>query len=202
VIAFIASGVVFIVGAIGLGLIYTVSAGDVEVSEAIEAAVLTIHDAAEWFDLDVKPELEEWDTDYYFDQSAHVAYYYNDEEESLYLNCNLIYEPKRSDALVAYGIEWGGLRLYNRIGPGDPILLEEQSDLFRWGDASRFAFQLHEGERYGMAFVARKGGKVFFLDCWGLVLEEASEIAAFIGPRLEALDRAEFLRMKETEEVP
>ncbi len=187
---------------VGFALVYGFSAQELEITKEVEASVLTIDDAAEWFELDIKPELEEWSTDLYFDRSAQVYYYYNDEEESIYLNCNLTYEPKRSDALMSYQIEWGGLKLTNRIGPGEPITLEERSEMFQWGDASRFAFQLYEEERYGMAFVTRKGGKVFFLDCWGMVLEDEGEIAGFLEPHLEALERATFRKKPKEEEAP
>jgi len=201
VIGLVVAGVVLFTAIIGFGLLYELSARELDVSEEIEASVLTIHDAAEWFELDIKPGLEVWDTDFYFDRSAQVYYSYNDEEDSIYINCNLTYEPKKSDALMSYGIEWGSLELTNRLGPGEPITLEDQSDLFRWGDASRFAFQHFDGERYGMAFVTRKGGKVFFLDCWGIVLEDEDEIAEFIVPHLEALERAEFRKQKKKKDT-
>lgn len=59
--------------------------------------VLAIEDVGEWFGLEAKPELEERDTDYYFDRSAQIYYRCNDEEESAYLSCNL----KQSDALMS-----------------------------------------------------------------------------------------------------
>ena len=163
-IGLVVAVVVGLIGIVAFAALYMFSAQELEISEEVMDAVLTVEDAEEWFEIDIKKELEEWDSERYFDGSAQIYYYYNDEEESIYINCNLTYEPKRSDALMAYGIEWGGLKLSNQVGPGDPIGLDEQSDLFEWGDASKFAFQTLDGEPYGLAFVARKDGKVFFLD--------------------------------------
>ncbi|MDF1852550.1 MAG: hypothetical protein P1U85_17055 [Verrucomicrobiales bacterium] len=198
IIGVVVAIVLGVIGIVGFAAIYLFSAEELELSEDVLEAVVTVEDAEEWFEIEVNKDFEEWDTDRYFDGSAQIYYYYNDEADSIYINCNLTYEPKRSDALMAYGIEWGGLKLSNRMGPGDPIEIEEQSDLFSWGDASRFAFQKLDGERYGIAFVARKGGKVFFLDLWGLVLEEEDEIAEFLLPHLEALERASFRKKPKT----
>lgn len=181
-------GLILVVAVAGL---YLFSAQELELSDEVLEAVLTVDDAEEWFEIDIKREFEEWDAERYFDGSAQVYYYYNDDAGSIYINCNLTYEPKRSDALMAYGIEWGGLKLSNNVGPGESIQLDEQSDLFQWGDASKFAFQTLDGEPYGMAFVARKDGKVFFLDLWGMVLEEPEEIEEFLLPHLDALDALE-----------
>ena len=159
-IGLVVAVVVGLIGIVAFAALYMFSAQELEISEEVMDAVLTVEDAEEWFEIDIKKELEEWDSERYFDGSAQIYYYYNDEEESIYINCNLTYEPKRSDALMAYGIEWGGLKLSNQVGPGDPIGLDEQSDLFEWGDASKFAFQTLDGEPYGLAFVARKDGKV------------------------------------------
>lgn len=192
VIGLIGAAVLGVIGLVAFVVFFMLSASDLDISDEIRAAVLTVEDAEKWFEIETKENLEEWDAERYFDGSAQVYYFYNDEEESIYINCNLTYEPKQSDALVAYGIEWGGLKLANRVGYDDPIKIDEQSDLFEWGDASRFAFQSIDGEINGMAFVARKDGKVFFLDLWGMVLEDADEIEEFILPHLEALERATF----------
>jgi hypothetical protein len=192
VIGLIVTAVLGVIGLVAFVAFFMLSASDLEISDEIRAAVLTVEDAEKWFEIETKENLEEWDAERYLDGSAQVYYFYNDEEQSIYIRCNLTYEPKQSDALMAYGIEWGGLKLTSRLGYDDPIKIDEQSDLFEWGDASRFAFQSIDGETNGMAFVARKDGKVFFLDLWGMVLEDADEIEEFILPHLEALERATF----------
>lgn len=192
VIGLIVAAVLGVIGLVAFVAFIMLSASDLEISDEIRAAVLTVEDAEKWFEIETKENLEEWDAERYLDGSAQVYYFYKDEEQSIYINCNLTYEPKQSDAFMAYGIEWGGLKLTSRVGYDDPIKIDEQSDLFEWGDASRFAFQSIDGETNGMAFVARKDGKVFFLDLWGIVLEDADEIEEFILPHLEALERATF----------
>ncbi|MEM6278285.1 MAG: hypothetical protein AAF733_02325 [Verrucomicrobiota bacterium] len=181
----------FVVLVIGVAALFWLTASELEVTDEVEAAVVTIRDMEKWFEFEAKPELEEWDSDYFFDRSVNVYYFYDDPDEAIYLNCNLTYEPKVSDAILMYQIEWNGLRLSNQIRPGENIELEE-SDIFSWGDTSRFAFQRLDGERYGFAFVGRKGGKVFFLDCWGMVLEDEEEIAQFLQPHLDALEAVSF----------
>ncbi|MEM9281745.1 MAG: hypothetical protein AAGA96_07965 [Verrucomicrobiota bacterium] len=177
---------------IGIGALYFVTADELAMTPELESAVVTIHDMEKWFEIEVRPELEEWETEYYFDRSANVMYFYDDSDAGIYLNCNLTYEPKSSDARMMYQLEWGGLKLGNRLGPGEDIELEDASELFAWGDQSKFAFQNLEGERYGFAFLGRKRGKIFFIDSWGLVLEDPDEIADFLQPHLEAFETLRF----------
>jgi hypothetical protein len=96
-------------------------------------------------------------------------------------------DRKRSDAQVSYAAEWQTLKLGNNLGDFD-VALEDANEVFSWGDTSKFAFQVSENERYGFAFITRKDHKVYFIDAWGLLLEDPEEISAFLTPKLELFD--------------
>jgi hypothetical protein len=80
---------------------------------------------------------------------------------------------------------WQGAKLGVRFS-NTGSRIEEQHDLFRWGDASRLAFITHDDVRGGMIFCARKGRRVYFLMSGGAAVEDAGEIDAFLRPKLEA----------------
>jgi len=190
VIALIAVGATvgfFVLAIVAVALIFGLTAREFEVTETIRECVVTAKDLEEWFEVEARPEFQSWDGERYIDRSVQLYYFYEDPVDSIYLNCNLTEEPKVSDAIFAYEIEWGGLNLGNRIGES-VIELESADEVFRWGDRSRFAYQLLDGERYGFAFVGRKGGKVFFVDCWGVLLEDREDVAAFLQPHLDAFE--------------
>ncbi|MDB4142321.1 hypothetical protein N9733_02520 [Akkermansiaceae bacterium] len=95
--------------------------------------------------------------------------------------------------MISYVAEWQALKLGNNIGEVDAGL-EEADELFSWGDDSKFAFQVTENERYGFAFITRKGNKVYFVDAWGLFLEDPAEISAFLTPKLDLFDAESYLK--------
>ena len=101
VIGLIVAAVLGVIGLVAFVAFIMLSASDLEISDEIRAAVLTVEDAEKWFEIETKENLEEWDAERYFDGSAQVYYFYNDEEESIYINCNLTYEPGRTDGFVS-----------------------------------------------------------------------------------------------------
>jgi hypothetical protein len=74
------------------------------------------------------------------------------------------------------------------------VSLEEANHVFSWGDQSKFAFQVIENERSGFAFITRKDKKIYFVNAWGLNLEDADEIAALLKPKLELFAVEPYLR--------
>ncbi|MCU0752856.1 MAG: hypothetical protein MUC40_07525, partial [Akkermansiaceae bacterium] len=121
-----------------------------------------------------------------FDGAVELSYEYDDpRDEAPYLNASLHYEPKLSDSAANFMVLWQGAKLGLKFS-GTNSGLEERSDLFRWGDASRMAFLTQDGGRYGILFCARKGRRVYLLITSGAVLEDPEELDAFLRPKLES----------------
>ena len=108
-------------------------------------------------------------------------------DESKTLSCTITIERKASDALTSYITEWQALKLGNHLNEAD-VELKEANEIFSWGDDSKFAFQVSENERYGFSFITRKEKKIYFVDAWGLLLEDPDEVSAFLTPKLELFD--------------
>lgn len=195
----IGCGVVLFGGLIvGLTMLFLFTAEEMELSEGEKACIVTIDDVAEWFELEIDRDNESWDNERYFDNSVQIYYsYYDVIDEEVQISCNLTIERKTSDARMMYNMEWGGMKVTNRLLGEDSIELEMANEVFEWGDESKFAFQTVDDERFGFAFVGRKGLKVFFLDCWGVVLEDPEEIREFLTPHLEQYEKESFRKKKE-----
>ena len=128
----------------------------------------------------------------YRDGSVRVDYLYDDPyEEAVQLQCVLMTEVDVSSANLAYNIEWAALKAANQFVNTD-IELRTENSKFQWGDRSTFAIQESEGEGNGFAFVSRKGRRVFFIDCWGLPIEDSAELSDILLPHLEKFALEQF----------
>ncbi len=159
---------------------------EIEVNDEQRAALHQAADLQEWHEFEVDESCEIWTGERLFDGAVELAYEYHDpRDEAPYLNASLHYEPKLSDAVVIFTMLWQGAKLGVRYSDTE-TRVEEQHDLFRWGDASRFGFLTQNGERYGIVFCARKGRRIYLLITSGAVLEDAEDLDAFLRPKLEA----------------
>lgn len=183
-----------VVGAIAFyAFLFFLTADDIELNEGEMACIVTIDDLANLRELEIHRKGESWDNQRFVDRSVQIYYFYDDWlDEEVQISCNLTIERKVSDALIAYNIEWGGLNVTNRWLGENSVKLEMANEVFAWGDQSKFAFQTIEGERYGFAFVGRKGRKVFFLDCWGILLEDPEEIRDLLNRHLTQFEKESF----------
>ena len=158
----------------------------VELSGDQRAALHQAADLQEWYEFEVDESCEIWTGERLFDGAVELGYEYDDpRDEAPYLNASLHYEPKMSDAVAIFTVLWQGAKLGVRLSETGSRV-EDQHDLFRWGDASRFGFLTQNGERYGIVFCARKGRRVYLLMTSGAVLEDAVDLDAFLRPKLEA----------------
>ena len=167
---------------IGLGILYAFSGRDFDPTASQKESILTIDYAANFIGIDPSEGVEEWDCKKFIDGSIQIFYLYTDEYTSL--DCTVTVERTTSDAVTSYAAEWGALKLGNRLSEAD-VGLEEANHVFSGGDDSQFAFQVSENERYGFAFITRKDKKIYFVDAWGITLEDPDVIAAFLTPKLE-----------------
>ena len=176
---------------IGFGFFFVFTAREFEPTPSQKETVVTIDYAAEFFEIDRTFGVEEWSCEKYIDGSIQIYYLYVDETTTL--DCTITVELNRGDARASYLGEWQGLKIFNNFGEADASL-EPADAVFSWGDDSKFAFQVADDERYGFAFITRIGNKVFFIDAWGIVIEEPEEISAFLTPKLELFQAESYLK--------
>lgn len=158
----------------------------IELNDDQRAALHQAADLQEWYEFEVDEGCEIWTGERLFDGAVELGYEYDDpRDEAPYLNASLHYEPKMSDAVAIFTVLWQGAKLGVRFSD-TATRVDDQHDLFRWGDASRFGFLTQNGERYGIVFCARKGRRVYLLMTSGAVLEDAVDLDAFLRPKLEA----------------
>lgn len=159
----------------------------IELTDDQRAALHQAADLQEWYEFDVDETCETWAGERLFDGAVELSYEYDDpREEAPFLTASLHYEPKLSDAVANFAVLWQAAKLGVRFSDTG-TRVEEQHDLFRWGDTSRLAFLTNDDGRNGMIFCARKGRRVYLLMTGGAVLEEAEELDAFLRPKLEAV---------------
>ena len=161
---------------------WSFSAREFELSTSQKESVITIDYASEFFLIDKDVGIEEWDCQRFIDGSIQIYYLYVDESTSL--DCTISVERNRGDSLASYIAEWQTLKLRNEFSEVK-IEIEATDKVFSWGDDSKFAFQLSDDTRNGFAFIARKDNKIFFVDAWGLLLEDPEEISEFFTPKLK-----------------
>ena len=169
----------------GLVAFFFLTASEFEPTTTQKETLITIDYVAETFEVDPTQGTEEWTSEEYFDGSREIYYLYEDEYNLV--DCTITIEGSKSDAITTYTSSWQGFKLGTKIGDSE-VELNEQSDLFSWGDDSKFVFQGIGGDRDGFVFIARKDTKVYFLDIWGFILEDPEDISAFLLPKLELFD--------------
>ncbi|MFM1561563.1 MAG: hypothetical protein VCA73_08790 [Roseibacillus sp.] len=173
--------------------IYFLSARDFTPTTAQKACIVTADELANEFVMTVDPSAETWSAQRYLDGSMEIDYEYDDPSPSMiYINCSLSVDASVSDAKYSFGGYWQGMKLGTKIGGGASVDIETANHIFKWGDASRFAFLKSGGSRYALVFVTRKGRKVFYLTIANALLEDPAEIDAFLQPFLERFDREHF----------
>ena len=166
------------------------SAREFEPSTSQKESVITIDYVSEFFLIDKDAGTEEWNCERFIDGSIQIYYLYVDESTSL--DCTISIERNRGDALASYIAEWQTLKLRNEFSEVK-IKIEATDEVFAWGDDSKFAFQLADDTRNGFAFIARKNNKVYFVDAWGILLEDPEEISEFLTPKLKIFAAESYL---------
>jgi len=179
-------------GLISLGFYYALSASEIELSETQKACLVTVEDVSVNYEIEILDGATTLTAERYRDGSVRVDYLYDDPyEEAVQLQCVLMTEVDVSSANLAYNIEWAALKAANQFVNTD-IELRTENSKFQWGDRSTFAIQESEGEGNGFAFVSRKGRRVFFIDCWGLPIEDSAELSDILLPHLEKFALEQF----------
>ena len=188
-------GMVITMGAIGaLALLaflasYLFSTSNYQLSPSQKACVVTAEHLAERHDIALNPAVASWDSSRYLDGSVDIDYMYEDSsDQGAWIHCMLSIQPSTFDAKIVKESYWQGSRIsYKGVAE-----IEQDSSVFSWGDASRFAYLKTSGVRYGFLFVTRKDSKVFYLEIANCGIEDPDEISALLTPLLERYESETF----------
>ncbi len=177
----------------GFVAFYFLSARDFTPNASQKACLITATDLATQFAMTVDPSAETWKAERYFDGAIEIDYEYDDTSPAMiYLNCTLSVDPNVSDANFSMAGYWTGFKMGTKLGGGGSIDIEMANHIFKWGDASKFAFLKSGSSRYGFVCLTRKGTKVYFVCAANAVLEDPAEVDAFLRPFLERFEREAF----------
>lgn len=184
-------GLVATVGFIvALGIVFNMT-GEVETpTEEEEALVLNIDHVTGWM-ADYRPDLarETLTKTRYVDSSYEIEYTYDvpEDEGAPYLSYTLTFEPNATDATTTYASYWGGTQVAFFMFGSAEVTVEENNELFSWGDQSRFGILTSEGAPFGNVFVARKDSLVVYFILSGIYFDDPDEIGALLEPYLAKL---------------
>ena len=177
---------------LAFGAFYLLSARDFTPTPAQKECLVTASELSKVFPLTVDPAAETWSAERYFDGSLEIDYEYDDlSATAIYINSTVSVDPNISDAKISATSYWQGFKLGTNLA-GASVDFEEANHIYRWGDSSRFAFLKTSGSRYAFAFIARKGTRVFFVSVYNTLLEDPSEIEAFLKPVLDRFELEPF----------
>ena len=125
----------------------------------------------------------------FLDDSYELNYVYDDPENAAapYLAYTVTFEGSAVDAKTTYASSWGGTQAALFLGGGD-VSVEEQNDLFSWGERSRFAVLTSDGRPFGNVFVGRNGTRVVYFLLAGLYFDEPAAIRQLLETHLKRLE--------------
>jgi hypothetical protein len=126
----------------------------------------------------------------YVDHSCEIQYTYEvpDDDSAPYLSYLLNFEATDADASSTYFSLWGGSQVaFYAFGAVD-VKVDENDDLFRWGDESRFGVLRVKDKPFGNVFIARRGKTVVYLLVTGIYFEDPESVEELLNPYLEKLD--------------
>jgi hypothetical protein len=176
---------------VGLGTLYNMTGTEETLAPGERELMLDIGHLAGWME-GYAPDLadETVTKTRYADHSYDIQYTYEvpTDDSAPYLSYMLNFEPTETDADSTYFSLWGGSKVaFFAFGAMD-VAVDEQDDLFRWGDESRFGVLRTEGKPFGNVFIAKRGKTVVYLLVTGIYFEDADNLSALLTPYLEKLD--------------
>lgn len=120
----------------------------------------------------------------WFDGSVTIEYEFDvpDDPDMPFVYSVAEVHKTRSDAAVSYSTG----NFAAPLGLGDAEMVDH-SELFRYGDASKFALFTYNGEPYGNYFAMQDGKTVFMVMTSGFYFDDAELWAELIEPTLSAV---------------
>ena len=160
----IISGIVvcIVVGVVGLGALYLLTATDVPVTDADKRLIVRAVDLAPYFEgYSPDENFESFEKLRYIDQSEELNYDYDSTKEGEpCIAATVTYERNKSDANTTYAMSWSAQRLGIGLADGG-IGIKENNSFFSAGDRSRFAEITYGGNTVGHLLVVQKGKSVY-----------------------------------------
>lgn len=127
----------------------------------------------------------------HFDGSTELVYEYDTVATggTLYLSSGVTVETSPQNAGYSYtGMDIGvGIGL--GIEPGSEVVQQERNDLLTWGDQSRTALLVTNGQPVGNVFIGRRGRRIFHVLFAGVYFDEPEAFQELVTPHLEAIER-------------
>jgi hypothetical protein len=174
------------------GLAYVAATRDVPVTDADRRMLLTADKIAPFMIGFAPHKKYESATkgQFMLDGSIELNYEYDDPSDAApAIMCFVSLETSSKEAKATYFGYHIGSSIGNRLQSG--VTLEERNEFFRWGDQSRSAVVMYEGQPAGHYFICRKGKNVFVVEFTGVTFAEDREtFAKMLRPCLEAMDDA------------
>ncbi|TDI38584.1 MAG: hypothetical protein E2P02_20410 [Acidobacteria bacterium] len=176
---------------LALGVLFKASGETLEPTREERALLLDIWHLSAWM-AEYTPDLagERMTKTRYFDDSYEIEYVYDlpDDEAAPYLTYSLTFESTEADARGTYTSIWGGTKIAFMMLGDTEVLVDERSELFQWGDFSRFGVLTTDGTPFGNVFLARRGSMVVYLLLAGVYFDERESVSELLMPYLEKLD--------------
>ena len=177
---------------LALGVLFKASGETLEPTQEERALLLDIWHLSSWM-AGYTPDLsgERMTKTRYFDDSYEIEYVYDlpDDQAAPYLTYSLTFEGTEADARGTYTSIWGGTKVAFMMLGDTEVSVDERSELFQWGDFSRFGVLTTDGVPFGNVFLARRGSLVVYLLLAGVYFDEGQSVSELLTPYLEKLDR-------------
>lgn len=123
----------------------------------------------------------------YFDGSYELEYTY-EPGQAFFIYSMLSIETDNAGAIMTYKATSAG---FNLGYSGSEVEVVEDDTFYGYGDESRFARLMHEGDQVGNLFMTRIGRRVYTFICVGAYFDERETWAGLIEPRLVAFEAYE-----------
>jgi hypothetical protein len=178
---------------VGLGAVFNLTGTEETVAPGERALMLDIRHLTAWMD-GYAPNLasENVTKTRYIDRSYEIQYTYEvpGDDHAPYLSYLLNFEPTKTDAHSTYISLWGGSKAaFLAFGALD-VAVDENDEIYQWGDESRFGILRSKGKPFGNVFIARKNKTVVYLLLTGVYFEDNENASELLAPYLEKLDQA------------
>ena len=150
---------------LALGVLFKASGETLEPTREERALLLDIWHLSSWM-AGYTPDLsgERMTKTRYFDDSYEIEYVYDlpDDQAAPYLTYSLTFEGTEADARGTYTSIWGGTKVAFMMLGDTEVSVDERSELFQWGDFSRFGVLTTDGIpfRQRLSRAARKPGRL------------------------------------------
>lgn len=162
---------------------------DTPVTDTDRAMVVDAYALQSFIEFDPSSGSETMKKSKYFDGSYELEYEFEDpSDEGILLTYSLAVERSIDEAEAGYLVTWEAIKLGTKLAAsGAEVQFDEQNDVFRWGDRSRFVILTSEGIPFGNIFITQKGNKIVTLVLANAYFDDEL-VAELLLPKLELVE--------------